>query len=471
MSDDKIPQRPDGVGDSFFHGSAPRVEVEPTPAQPTTHTASPQQDPAMPGAVPPTTETVKHTVVKTKTKKAPVFLASFGGLVVGAVLVIALVMSGAFKITDSDVQATGSTSTQNIEIDAEDTTLAEVVAAKAQPSVVSISTTTSEGSGVGSGVVLDTDGNVLTNCHVIEDATELVVSMGGESYEAELVGEDSSSDLAVIRLKDVDSSKLTPIEIGDSDDLSVGEWVMAIGSPFGNEQSVSTGIVSALYRSTALPSTSGTSIYANMIQTDAAINPGNSGGALVNDNGELIGINSIIESYSGSSSGVGFAIPVNYAINIASQIIDGKTPVHPYLGVSLTSVNALSARANKLGATEGALVVAVSDGGPAADAGIQENDIITKIDGEQVTSADGLIIALREHEVGDKVTLTVVRDSKEREVEVTLGSDEALQTDQQDNSQGDASGNSMTEEEFLQYLEELMGRGSSSGFGQGGNLG
>jgi len=471
MSDDKIPQRPDGVGDSFFHGSAPRVEVEPTPAQPTTHTASPQQDPAMPGAVPPTTETVKHTVVKTKTKKAPVFLASFGGLVVGAVLVIALVMSGAFKITDSDVQATGSTSTQNIEIDAEDTTLAEVVAAKAQPSVVSISTTTSEGSGVGSGVVLDTDGNVLTNCHVIEGATELVVSMGGESYEAELVGEDSSSDLAVIRLKDVDSSKLTPIEIGDSDDLSVGEWVMAIGSPFGNEQSVSTGIVSALYRSTALPSTSGTSIYANMIQTDAAINPGNSGGALVNDNGELIGINSIIESYSGSSSGVGFAIPVNYAINIASQIIDGKTPVHPYLGVSLTSVNALSARANNLGATEGALVVAVSDGGPAADAGIQENDIITKIDGEQVTSADGLIIALREHEVGDKVTLTVVRDSKEREVEVTLGSDEALQTDQQDNSQGDASGNSMTEEEFLQYLEELMGRGSSSGFGQGCNLG
>ena len=471
MSDDKIPQRPDGVGDSFFHGSAPRVEVEPTPAQPTTHTASPQQDPAMPGAVPPTTETVKHTVVKTKTKKAPVFLASFGGLVVGAVLVIALVMSGAFKITDSDVQATGSTSTQNIEIDAEDTTLAEVVAAKAQPSVVSISTTTSEGSGVGSGVVLDTDGNVLTNCHVIEGATELVVSMGGESYEAELVGEDSSSDLAVIRLKDVDSSKLNPIEIGDSDDLSVGEWVMAIGSPFGNEQSVSTGIVSALYRSTALPSTSGTSIYANMMQTDAAINPGNSGGALVNDNGELIGINSIIESYSGSSSGVGFAIPVNYAINIASQIIDGKTPVHPYLGVSLTSVNALSARANNLGATEGALVVAVSDGGPAADAGIQENDIITKIDGEQVTSADGLIIALREHEVGDKVTLTVVRDSKEREVEVTLGSDEALQTDQQDNSQGDASGNSMTEEEFLQYLEELMGRGSSSGFGQGGNLG
>lgn len=472
MSDDKIPQRPDGVGDSFSHGSAPRVEVEPTPAHPASHMADAQPGYAASSTAAPSTETIKHTVVKTKTKKAPVFLASLGGLVVGSVLVIALVMSGAFKITDSDVQATGGQgSTQTIDINPEDTTLAEVVAAKAQPSVVSITATADNGGGVGSGVVLDTDGNILTNYHVIEGATQLAVSMGGESYEAELVGEDASSDLAVIRLKDVDSSKLTPIEIGDSDNLAVGEWVMAIGSPFGNEQSVSTGIVSALYRSTALPSTSGTSIYANMIQTDAAINPGNSGGALVNDEGELIGINSIIESYSGSSSGVGFAIPVNYAINIANQIVDGKTPVHPYLGVSLTSVNALSARANKLGATEGAMVVAVSDGGPAAEAGIKENDIITMVDGEKVASADGLIIALREHEVGDKVTLTVVRDSKEQEIEVTLGSDEALQTDQQDNSQGDTSGNSMTEEQFLQYLEELMGRGSNSGMGMGGNLG
>ena len=120
----------------------------------------------------------------------------------------------------------------------------------------------------------------------------------GTTYEAEFVGNDASSDLAVIKLKDADASKLTPIEIGDSSKLNVGEWVMAIGSPFGNEQSVSTGIVSALYRSTAMSSTSGNTIYANMIQTDAAINPGNSGGALVNNNGELVGINSLIESYS-----------------------------------------------------------------------------------------------------------------------------------------------------------------------------
>ena len=153
--------------------------------------------------------------------------------------------------------------------------------------------------------MLDTEGHILTNNHVVDGYDQYVVTMdGGTTYEAEFVGNDASSDLAVIKLKDADASKLTPIEIGDSSKLNVGEWVMAIGSPFGNEQSVSTGIVSALYRSTAMSSTSGNTIYANMIQTDAAINPGNSGGALVNDNGELVGINSLIESYSGSSSGV-----------------------------------------------------------------------------------------------------------------------------------------------------------------------
>ena len=420
MSDDKIPQRPDGVGDSFFHGSAPRVEVEPTPAQSTTHMASPQQDPTMPGAVPPTTETVKHTVVKTKTKKAPVFLASFGGLVVGAVLVIALVMSGAFKITDSDVQATGNTSTQNIEIDAEDTTLAEVVAAKAQPSVVSISTTTSEGSGVGSGVVLDTDGNVLTNYHVIEGATELVVSMGGESYEAELVGEDSSSDLAVIRLKDVDSSKLTPIEIGDSDDLSVGEWVMAIGSPFGNEQSVSTGIVSALYRSTALPSTSGTSIYANMIQTDAAINPGNSGGALLNLNGELIGINTAILAPGGGSIGIGFAIPSNMAKTLADQLIQFGEIKRGLLGIKGMEMSADIAKAMNLNVQRGAFVSEVLPNSGSAKAGIKSGDVIVSLNGKPLNSFAELRSRIATTEPGTKVKLGLLRDGKPVDVEVTL---------------------------------------------------
>ena len=307
------------------------------------------------------------------------------------------------------------------------------------------------------------------NNHVVDGYDQYVVTMDdGTTYEAEFVGNDASSDLAVIKLKDADASKLTPIEIGDSSKLNVGEWVMAIGSPFGNEQSVSTGIVSALYRSTAMSSTSGNTIYANMIQTDAAINPGNSGGALVNDNGELVGINSLIESYSGSSSGVGFAIPVNYAKNIADQIIDGKTPVHPYMGATLSSVNALNARTNKLSTDSGAYVASVVEDGPAAKAGIQEGDVITKLGDDEITSADGLIIALRSHEVGEKVEITLMRGKEEKKVTVELGSDEELQNQQQDDSSTDTGNGGITDEQLRQYLEELLGQqGQGQGYGQG----
>ena len=461
---DYTPQRPDGLEDGA--GQPPRVQVESTPQAETHHAPVP---PVPQGQGECGRET--RTVVKTRAKKLPVFLSALAGLVAGGLLMVALVFTGALDInSDKGSVVSSNASQQSISIDTEDTTLPEVVSAKALPSVVSITTTiesaglamggSDEGSGsIGSGVILDTDGNILTNYHVIEGATDIVVTLDdGTSLEAELVGSDESSDLAVIRVKDASSASLTPIEVGDSDALTVGEWVMAIGSPFGNEQSVSTGIVSALYRSTALPSTSGSSIYANMIQTDAAINPGNSGGALVNDKGELIGINSVIESYSGSSSGVGFAIPVNYAVNIAEQIVDGKTPVHPYLGVSLATVNALNARQNGLSVDAGAYVSDVAAGGPAAAAGIQKGDIITAVDGDAVSSADGLIIELREHEVGDKVTMTVVRGKDETEVEVELGSDEALQAEQEDVSQDTGNGG-LTDEEILRYLRELMGQG------------
>lgn len=370
-----------------------------------------------------------------------------------------------------------------ITIDSEDTTLAEAVSAKALPSVVSITATSSGGQNgslsqsadesdnsgsVGSGVVLDTEGHILTNNHVVDGYDQYVVTMDdGTTYEAEFVGNDASSDLAVIKLKDADASKLTPIEIGDSSKLNVGEWVMAIGSPFGNEQSVSTGIVSALYRSTAMSSTNGNTIYANMIQTDAAINPGNSGGALVNDNGELVGINSLIESYSGSSSGVGFAIPVNYAKNIADQIIDGKTPVHPYLGATLSSVNALNARTNKLSTDSGAYVASVVEDGPAAKAGIQEGDVITKLGDDEITSADGLIIALRSHEVGEKVEITLMRGKEEKKVTVELGSDEELQNQQQNDSATDTGNGGITDEQLRQYLRSVWPAGPGSGIGQG----
>ena len=302
-------------------------------------------------------------------------------------------------------------------------------------------------------MILDTDGNILTNYHVIQGATTINVSTNdGTSYEAELVGQDESSDLAVIRLQGADASSLTPIEIGDSDSLTVGEWVMAIGSPFGNEQSVSTGIVSALYRSTAMQSTSGTTIYANMIQTDAAINPGNSGGALVNDNGELIGINSMIESYSGSSSGVGFAIPVNYAINIAQQIIDGETPAHPYIGVTVTTVNAYSARQNNLAVSEGAYVNSVNAGSRPRRRGSARAISLPRSTTHRLPRPTSHHAA-REHSIGDTVTLTVVRDDETIEVDVTLGSDAEVQTESQDGTTGEGSGNSLSEDELRQYLE------------------
>ena len=488
--DDKNMQRPDGVPAVENTGSSPRISIEPsqpevqaqagqTAQQPGAQAAyqqpgayqvgaTAQQPHAQPtpqhAASMPATATVDtRTVVKTKTKKLPVFLASLSGLVVGAVLVIALVMTGALNIGETNVEApalsdAGTSGTQTIQIDAEDTTLAEAVAAKALPSVVSISAVnerSGEG-GIGSGVILDTDGNVLTNHHVIEGATTIYVEVNEESYEAELVGADASSDLAVVKIKDIDESQLTPIEVGDSNDITVGEWVMAIGSPFGNEQSVSTGIVSALYRSTALRGTSGTSIYANMIQTDAAINPGNSGGALVNAEGQLIGINSVIESYSGSSSGVGFAIPANYAINIANQIIAGETPAHPYIGVTVTSVNAFTAREQGLSVSEGAVVTSVNADSPAEEAGLQPDDIVTAVDGESIASADGLIIAAREHEIGETITLTVVRGDETFDVEVVLGSDAELQEENQDGTTGDSSGSLMDEDEFRQYLDDLM---------------
>lgn len=359
-----------------------------------------------------------------------------------------------------------------------DQTLAEAVAQKALPSVAAIDVYANQSSGMsgmygsgnsgsgtgtltqsslGSGVVLTADGYIVTNYHVIEGADAVEVTVEGETYEADVVGSDPSSDIAVVKAKD--ASGLTPIEIGDSDDLIIGEWVMTIGSPFGLEQSVATGIVSATSRSQIMDSstdqygqsTGETTIYPNMIQTDAAINPGNSGGALVDADGKLIGINTLITSYSGNYSGVGFAIPVNYAVNLAQQIIDGKTPTHAQLGVSLSTVNAQNAQRYGLSVDSGAYVAAVSEGSGAAEAGLKEGDIITKFDGENVESASDLMLDVRSKNPGDKVTLEVNSNGETKQVEVTLGSDESTQSasTQQNNAQES-------------MLERLFGGGSSS---------
>ena len=389
------------------------------------------------------------------------------GGVIGAVAVVAVLVVGGFVAMPSSATSgkTGSagttSSSQTVTVnsgDSTDTTLANAVAQKALPSVVSINVTTSDGEGVGSGVVLDTDGNIVTNYHVIEGAQSISVSTGDASYDATVVGSDESSDLAVIKI-DAGDAALTPIEVGDSSTLQVGDWVMSLGSPFGLEQSVSTGIVSSLYRSTMLQNTSGNTIYTNLIQTDATINPGNSGGALVDDEGKLVGINSLIESCSGSSSGVGFAIPGNYAVEVAQKLIAGQTVTHAYIGGSFQTVTANNARSNSLSVNQGAYVAELADDGPAAQAGIQKGDVITALDDEEITSSDALVLAVRSHSVGDTVTVTLMRGSKQMQVQVTLGSDEALQ--QQQDSDSSSQGSLL--EQYLEQYGQQHG-GSEDGY-------
>lgn len=370
---------------------------------------------------------------------------TFGLAFLGAALALVIGLGGyslfAPSSSNDGQHATtvlGSTESSTISVD-EDSTLAETVADKALPSVVNIdvytaasnygfgfgadSSGTLQESSLGSGVILSEDGYIITNYHVIEGADALEVTVGDTTYEATIVGSDPSSDLAVIKAEG--ATDLTPIEIGSSSDLVIGEWVMTIGSPFGLEQSVATGIVSATSRSQILESTTGgaTTIYANLIQTDAAINPGNSGGALVDSDGKLIGINTLITSYSGNYSGVGFAIPVDYALNIAEQIINGETPSHAQLGVSLSTVNSAIAERYGLSVDTGAYVTQVHAGSGAAEAGLQEGDIITKFDGQAVASASDLMLEIRSKNPGDTVTVEFNRRGETKTTEITLGSD------------------------------------------------
>ena len=386
----------------------------------------------------------------------------------------------------SSVTLGASTNTE-IQAQSTDNTLPEAVAQKCLPSVAAIDVYTAQastdmfgrstsGSGtltessLGSGVVLSEDGYIVTNNHVVAGADALKVTVGGEEYDADVVGTDESSDIAVIKLRN--ASGLTPVEIGDSDNLTIGEWAMSIGSPFGLEQSVATGIVSATSRSQIMSNSesgsdgygygygnsssqsSGYTIYPNMIQTDAAINPGNSGGALVDSNGKLIGINTLNTSYSGNYSGVGFAIPVNYAVNIAQQIIEGKTPTHAQLGVSLSTVNSQNAKRYGLKVDSGAYISAVNSGSGAAEAGLEEGDIVTKFDGNSVSSASDLMLDVRSKNPGDKVTLEVNRNGETKQIEVTLGSDESSQSLSTQQNSGSSSS------EMLNRL--LNNSGSSS---------
>ncbi|MBR3234763.1 MAG: trypsin-like peptidase domain-containing protein [Atopobiaceae bacterium] len=369
------------------------------------------------------------------------------------------------------VPTTESAAGQTISINAitEDTAVSKAVAAKCLPSVVSVYVSSSMGSGLGSGSILDTDGNILTNFHVVEGAEQISVTIGNKSYEATLVGTDASSDLAVVHAN-LDGDTVTPIEVGDSSALVVGDWVMTIGSPFGLDQSVSAGIVSSLSRNQLMQSASGNTLYTNLIQTDASINPGNSGGALVNSQGQLVGIPTLFSSDTESFAGIGFAIPSNYAIEVANKIIAGEQVTHAYIGLSMQTVNAQNAQRYNFAVNQGAYVAEVSAGSPAEAAGIQQGDIIIKLGDEAITSADGMILAVRGHKIGETTTITFMRGDQEMTAEVTFSDDLALQqqlTMQQEQKQDESGGmldqgnpfgdygngyDDMSYEDILEYL-------------------
>jgi putative serine protease PepD len=263
-----------------------------------------------------------------------------------------------------------------------------------------------EQSAEGSGFVYDTAGHIVTNEHVVDGANSVTVKFeDGKSYSATVVGKDTSTDVAVIKVN-APASELHPLTLGDSDALSVGDGVVAIGSPFGLENSVTAGIVSALHRTINSPN--GFAIP-NAIQTDAAINHGNSGGALLDGNGQVVGITAQIESDSGGNNGVGFAVPSSTVRNVVSQILGGGTVQHAYLGVAVAD------------GSGGALVGSVRSGTPAAKAGLRKGDVITKFDGTATPSAAVLQSAVATHKPGDTVTVQIRRGGSTHTVRVTLG--------------------------------------------------
>jgi putative serine protease PepD len=356
--------------------------------------------------------------------------------VVAAILAAGLIGGGAGAVTANALNNDNSSSTvsslngtavsgNDSKSSAADGSVSQVAAA-VLPSVVSIEVSGQGGSGEGSGVIISTDGQILTNNHVVALAAnggQLRVTFNdGKTASAEILGRDPSSDLAVIKASGVNNLK--PAKLGSSADLQVGQQVVAIGSPLGLQGTVTSGIVSALDRpvrtgSSDSPGGQADTAVFNAIQTDAAINPGNSGGPLVNMSGEVIGINSAIASLSQDGSGqsgsigVGFAIPIDKARAVATQLAKGQQPSRAFLGVTVQDAT---------GSTPGAQLATVQSGSPAAAAGLKEGDVITKVGDTSIDSADALVAAVRGEAAGAKVNVSYVRDGVTHAAEVTLGS-------------------------------------------------
>ncbi|KQW48795.1 trypsin [Nocardioides sp. Root1257] len=414
------PQGPQDPHNPYFSYPAPRgPRPEGPPAQ--------SYGPAPLGA--PQTETLPTQRRPRRTGLAAAVVAT--ALVVGAAAGVGGAAAwNAFDDSDSGSNDAGSAQTSQV-VDTPSSPAAdgsvEQVAAKVLPSVVKIDVSGSQGAGSGSGIILSSDGEILTNNHVAAIAGDggsmTVFFNDGTSAKASVVGTDPLTDTAVIKAEDV--SGLTPATIGKSADLKVGEGVVAIGSPFGLDSTVTSGIVSALNRPVDVGSDGdGNSTTYPAIQTDAAINPGNSGGALVDMNGNVVGINSSIRTASSSegeagSIGLGFAIPIDEVLPIVDQMSKGETPTHARLGISVADV------ASQDGAevVQGAEVKEVSAGSTAADAGIAKGDVITKVNTQLITGADSLVATIRSYRPGDDVTVTYTHDGQTKTTQLTLDSD------------------------------------------------
>jgi S1-C subfamily serine protease len=300
-------------------------------------------------------------------------------------------------------------------------------------SVVNISVMTRRGGGTGSGFVFDSEGRIVTNNHVVEGAEQILVRFADDTtIEAELMGADPDSDLAVIKV-DVPDGLLRPVQLGDSSMLRVGQRAIAVGNPFGFEQTMTTGIISALGR--VVRQNSGFSLP-QLIQTDAAINPGNSGGPLLDSRGQVIGVNTLIFSSSGSSAGIGFAVPVNAVKRVVPVLIDNGSYADPWLGITGLSVTPPIAEALELPVDRGVMLRDIVPEGPAAKAALRGNDsrieseggalpaggdIIVSLDGQTIRDMDDLISHLAERMVGQVVTLGIIRGGEEQAVDVVLG--------------------------------------------------
>ena len=402
--------------------------------------------------------------------------------VVAALVAAALCLGvGYFALTYGWVSTPTTTSLTNVQSNKSGTGSAtaktgeaadwKTVASEVSGSVVSIQAALSNGTAKGSGAIVSAKGYIVTNNHVISGAQQIQVTLSnGQMYTAQVVGTDTTTDLAVIKL-DNPPSDLKAVEFADSDKLAVGEDVMAIGNPLGYDDTATTGIVSALNRPVTVTDDSGSDIVTNAVQIDAAINPGNSGGPTFNAAGQVIGINSSIASTATSSDsagsiGIGFAIPSNLVKRVANEIIkDGKVK-HVALGVTITTGTVEADGVTRAGAkvTAGTSGSAVVSGSPADKAGLKVGDVIVAYDGNAVSSTYSLLGYVRASALNDKVTLTIVRGGKTMDVEVTLDKEESAV-----NGSGSSNSNNSQNNQNNQNGNGQNGNGNGNGNNGNGN--